>query len=131
MKTAGNVGAMVAEDRAVVGGYEAGGFADVPHSAQNFALAFRLALQLVQCFCMGVPHSAQNFAPTWTGLWQLPHSVVAAAAGAAAAGAAAAGAAAAGAGAGCGGCAKPGPPPAKPGPGGGGLYGAWAGACII
>jgi hypothetical protein len=50
----------------------------VPHSAQNFALALRLALQLVQCFCMGVPHSAQNFAPAWTRLWQLAHSTVAA-----------------------------------------------------
>jgi hypothetical protein len=55
----------------------------VPHSAQNFALELRLALQFVQCFCMGVPHSAQNFAPAWTGLWQLAHSL----AGAVAAGA--------------------------------------------
>jgi hypothetical protein len=38
--------------------------AGVPHSAQNLAVADRLALQFVQCFCMGVPHSAQNFEPT-------------------------------------------------------------------
>jgi hypothetical protein len=50
----------------------------VPHSAQNFALGARLALQFVQCFCVGVPHSAQNFAPAATGLWQLAHSIVAA-----------------------------------------------------
>ena len=78
MYTAGEYRAMVAEDRAVALGYDAGGLAGVPHSAQNFALPLRLALQLVQCFCMGVPHSAQNFAPAWTGLWQLPHSVIAA-----------------------------------------------------
>ena len=48
----------------------------MPHSAQNFAVAVRLALQLVQCFCIGVPHSLQNFAPARTGLWQLPQSTV-------------------------------------------------------
>ena len=36
----------------------------VPHSAQNFAVGLRLALQLVQCLLVGVPHSGQNFAPT-------------------------------------------------------------------
>jgi hypothetical protein len=80
-------------------GYAAGGLVGVPHSAQNLALALRLALQFVQCFCVGVPHSAQNLAPTWTGLWQLPHGTVAAAG--AGAGAAAGGWAAAGCGAGC------------------------------
>ena len=77
MDTAGNIAAIVAEERAAALGYQAGGLAGVPHSAQNFAPAFRLALQLVQCFCMGVPHSAQNFAPAWTWLWQLAHSIVA------------------------------------------------------
>lgn len=48
-------------------GQEAGGAVEVPHSAQNFALALRLALQLVQCFWVGVPHSAQNLDPT--GIW--------------------------------------------------------------
>jgi hypothetical protein len=52
----------------------------VPHSAQNFALALSMALQFVQCFCVGVPHSAQNFAPTATGLLQLLHATMAASA---------------------------------------------------
>jgi hypothetical protein len=56
--------------------YADAGLADVPHSAQNFAVALRSALQLVQCFCMGVPHESQNFAPARTWLWQFPHSVV-------------------------------------------------------
>jgi hypothetical protein len=30
--------------------YAAGGAVGVPHSAQNFAVALRLALQFVQCF---------------------------------------------------------------------------------
>ena len=91
----------------------------VPPSAQNLADELRLALQFVQCFCIGVPHSGQNFAPTVTADWQLPHAVVAAGAGAA------------GAAGGAGG-AYPWPPPAKPGAGGGGGGGAAAGAgCII
>src|SRR5260370_16042472 len=97
-------------------GYAGGGLAGVPHSAQNFAVALRSALQLVQCLAMGVPHSAQNFEPTRTALWHCGHSIVASAAGAAA------GAAGAGAGGGAwdgGCCTKPSPPPAKPGPGGG------------
>ncbi len=81
-------------------GYEDGGLAGVPHSAQNFAAAVRSALQLVQCFCMGVPHESQNFAPARTWLWHSAHSIVAAGPGAA--GAEAAGAGAAGAG-----CTKP------------------------
>ena len=48
----------------------------MPHSAQNFAVGLRVALQLVQCFCMGWPHSGQNFPPTGTWLWQLAHSVI-------------------------------------------------------
>ena len=44
--------------------YYGRGAAGVPHSAQNFAVGARLALQFVQCFCVGVPHSGQNFAPT-------------------------------------------------------------------
>jgi hypothetical protein len=40
----------------------------VPHSAQNFAVGLRSALQFVQCLAIGVPHSAQNFEPTRTGL---------------------------------------------------------------
>lgn len=51
----------------------------MPHSAQNFAVAARSALQLVQCFCIAVPHSLQNFAPARTWLWQLPHATVPAA----------------------------------------------------
>jgi len=54
--------------------YADAGLAGVPHSAQNFAVALRSALQLVQCFCMGVPHESQNFAPARTWLWQFPHS---------------------------------------------------------
>src|SRR5580700_4944710 len=108
-------------------GYAGGGLAGVPHSAQNFAVALRSALQLVQCFAMGVPHSPQNFEPTRTALWHCGHSIVASAAGAAA-GAAAAGAAGGGACGGC--CTKPWPPPAKPGPGGG-ATGACCGACIM
>src|ERR1700722_5992370 len=76
--------------------YADGGALAVPHSAQNFAVGLRLALQLVQCLLVGVPHSAQNFAPTFTGLWQLPHAIVAAA-GAASGGAACGGAACGGA----------------------------------
>ena len=41
----------------------AAALAGVPHSAQNFAVAVRSALQLVQCFCIGVPQLSQNFAP--------------------------------------------------------------------
>src|SRR6202020_672453 len=90
----------VASDPGVrAAGYAGGGLAGVPHSAQNFAVALRSALQLVQCFAMGVPHSPQNFEPTRTALWHCGHSIVASAAGAAA------GAAGAGAGGGaCGGC---------------------------
>ena len=51
----------------------------MPHSAQNFAAAARLALQFVQCLDVGVPHSGQNFAPTTSGVWQLPHGIVGAA----------------------------------------------------
>ena len=58
------------------GGPERGG----PHSAQNFAVGLRLALQFVQCFAVAVPHSGQNFAPTWTALWQFLHAIVGAAA---------------------------------------------------
>ena len=58
--------------------YEAGGFTGVPHSAQNLAVGLRLALQLVQCFCIGWPHSGQNLPPAGTWLWQLAHSVIAA-----------------------------------------------------
>ena len=49
----------------------------VPHSAQNFAVAARLALQFVQCFCVAVPHSGQNFDPTGTPLWQLLQAIIA------------------------------------------------------
>ena len=43
---------------------QAGGAAvGVPQSAQNFAVAERLALQFVQCLDVGVPHSGQNFDP--------------------------------------------------------------------
>jgi len=56
----------------------------VPHSAQNFAVALRSALQLVQCLAMGVPQESQNFAPARTWLWHAAHSTVAAGAGAAA-----------------------------------------------
>src|SRR5215469_15752352 len=76
------VAEIVAERRRVAPGYADGGLAaapvGVPHSAQNLAVALRLALQLVQCFCVGVPHSGQNFAPTWTGFWQLPQAIMAA-----------------------------------------------------
>ena len=62
---------IVAERAGLAPAYAEGGLAagpvGVPHSAQNLAVALRLALQLVQCFCVGVPHSGQNFAPTWTG----------------------------------------------------------------
>src|SRR6516225_8278262 len=76
--------------------YAEGGLTGVPHSAQNFAVALRSALQLAQCFCIGVPQESQNFAPARTWLWHSGHSTVAAgAAGAAASGAA--GAAAGGA----------------------------------
>src|SRR5215469_758191 len=71
---------------------EGGALTGVPHSAQNFAVALRSALQLVQCLAMGVPQESQNFAPARTWLWHSGHSMVAAgAAGAAAAGAGAAG----------------------------------------
>src|SRR5215467_9938076 len=91
--------------------YAGGGLTGVPHSAQNFAVALRSALQLVQCRCIGVPHESQNFAPARTWLWHAVHSIVAAGGGAGAVGA--------GAGAGGGAWTKPAPPPAKPGPGGG------------
>src|SRR5215472_7124304 len=68
---------------AAVAGYAGGGLTGVPHSAQNFALALRSALQLVQCLAMGVPHSAQNFEPVRTALWHCGHSIVASAGGAA------------------------------------------------
>src|SRR5262252_6669707 len=88
--------------------YPAGGLAGVPHSAQNFAVAVRSALQLVQCLAIGVPHESQNFASARTWFWQLPQATVPAAG------------AAAGAGAGGGACcAYPWLPPAKV-PGGGG-----------
>ena len=67
----------------------------VPHSAQNFAVGARLALQFVQCFCIWLPHSGQNFDPTATGLWQLPQAVMAGAPAAAICGSGAAGAGAA------------------------------------
>src|SRR6516164_2492742 len=86
--------------------YAEGGLTGVPHSAQNFAVALRSALQLVQCRCIGVPQESQNFAPARTWLWHAVHSTVAAGAGAAGAGAAAAGGAA-GAGAAGGGWAGP------------------------
>ena len=59
----------------------------MPHSAQNFAVPARLALQFVQCFDVGVPHSAQNFEPT--GIWfeQLAHAIIATAGAASATGA--------------------------------------------
>ena len=66
-------------------GQEAGGAVAVPHSAQNFAVALRLALQLVQCFCVGVPHSAQNLDPTGIWLSQFEQLITAAGAGAGAA----------------------------------------------
>jgi hypothetical protein len=81
-RTAGCGEAGVLLGSGVARGQDAGGLAGVPHSAQNFAVADRLALQFVQCFCMGVPHSAQNFEPTATWLWQLEHSAVPAGAGA-------------------------------------------------
>src|SRR5215472_6405288 len=90
----------VADLRFAAPGYAGGGLVAVPHSAQNFAVGLRLALQLVQCFEVAVPHSGQNLAPTCTGLWQLLHATVATAAAASA------------------------------GAGGGGAYGACAGACI-
>ena len=77
--------------------YAEGGLTGVPHSAQNFAVALRSALQLVQCFCIGVPQESQNFAPARTWLWHAAHSTVAAGAGAGAA------AGAGSAGGGCGG----------------------------
>jgi hypothetical protein len=58
-------------------GQEAGGAVGVPHSAQNFALALRLALQFVQCLCVGVPHSAQNLDPTGIWLSQLEQAITA------------------------------------------------------
>jgi len=73
------------KDRA--GRYAGGAAVGVPHSAQNFAAGLMLALQFVQCLLVGVPHSAQNLAPTVTGLWQLLHGIVGAAAGASAGGA--------------------------------------------
>jgi hypothetical protein len=47
--------------------YAEGGLTGVPHSAQNFAVPLRSALQLVQCLAIGVPQESQNFAParTW------------------------------------------------------------------
>ena len=89
------VAVIVAECRCVAPGYADGGLDGVPHSAQNFAVGLRLALQLVQCLAVAVPHSGQNLAPTCTALWQLLHAMVGAAAGASAgagAGAAAGGA---------------------------------------
>ena len=73
---------MLADGRAVAlgngtAGQEAGGAVGVPHSAQNFEVAPRLALQLVQCFCVGVPHSAQNLAPTGSWLSQFAQLIVA------------------------------------------------------
>jgi hypothetical protein len=63
----------------------------VPHSAQNFAVVDKLALQFVQCFDVGVPHSAQNFDPTGIWFWQLLHAIIAAAGTASATGAGACG----------------------------------------
>ena len=78
------VAVIVAEGRLAASPYaDCGGAVGVPHSAQNFAVALRLALQFVQCLLVGVPHSGQNFAPTATGLWQLLQAVVAAGASAA------------------------------------------------
>ncbi len=82
-------------------GQEAGGAVAVPHSAQNFAVALRLALQLVQCFCVGVPHSAQNLDPTGIWLSQFEQLIIAVAAAAGAGVGAAAGAGACGAAGGC------------------------------
>jgi hypothetical protein len=66
-----------AHDQTVAPGYGAGGApVGVPHSAQNLAVAVRLALQLVQCLAIGVPHESQNLAPVRTWVWQLPHSTV-------------------------------------------------------
>ena len=70
----------------------------MPHSAQNFEVAPRLALQLVQCFCVGVPHSAQNLAPTGSWLSQFAQLIVAVCA------AGCCGAGACGGGCGAGGC---------------------------
>ena len=81
----------VADHRPAALRYEEGGLVAVPHSAQNFAVGLRLALQLVQCFDVAVPHSGQNLAPTCTGLWQLLHGMVATAAAAGASAGAAAG----------------------------------------
>jgi hypothetical protein len=101
---------IVAEPGLLATAYADGGLAaapvGVPHSAQNFAAADRLALQFVQCFCVGVPHSGQNFAPTWIGFWQFAHAIIAAGAAAAeAASAAGAGSGAGGAGGGAACCA--------------------------
>src|SRR5262249_25623957 len=99
------------------------------------AVGARLALQFVQCFCVGVPHSAQNFALAATGLWQLAHSSVAAWSWST--GACEVWVGGGGGGARPGGWPYPWPAPPQPGAGGGGggggggLYGAWAGACII
>src|SRR5215469_1208277 len=72
--------------------YADGGAAvGVPHSAQNFAAAARLALQFVQCLEVGVPHSAQNFDPAGIWFWQLLHAISAAAGAASATGAGGAG----------------------------------------
>ena len=51
--------------------------AGVPHSAQNFDVAPKAALQFEQVLDMGLPHESQNFAPSRTWLWQLPHATVA------------------------------------------------------
>ena len=79
------MGVIVAECWCVAPGYADVGLVAVPQSAQNFAVGLRLALQFVQCLAVAVPHSGQNLAPTWTGLWQLAHAIVGAAAGASAA----------------------------------------------
>jgi hypothetical protein len=60
--------------------------AAVPHSAQNFAVALKAALQFEHVLDIGLPHESQNLAPSRTGFWQLPHSTAAGAGGACCAG---------------------------------------------
>jgi hypothetical protein len=54
----------------------------VPHSAQNFDVALRVALQFEHVLDMALPHESQNLAPSRTWFWQLPHATVAAGGGA-------------------------------------------------
>jgi hypothetical protein len=48
----------------------------VPHSAQNLAPGFRLALQLAHECDIGLPQESQNLAPARTADWQFEHATV-------------------------------------------------------